>query len=130
MNEDGLTLVELLAVIIVLGLILSIVVPRVLSTITDSKIDVYKTKEKQLKKAASDYTLYNNTIMPQTIGTSINIQLSDLVEGKFVTQIRDLDDDTVCSGYVQITKSNANNFSYTPCIFCSNYSSEGAICIQ
>ena len=93
-----------------------------------SDIDVYKTKEHQLKKAGEDYVLYNNTTLPTTLGSSININLIDLVSGKFVNPIKDLDDDSNCTGYVNITKTNTENYTYVPCIVCTNYSTTHASC--
>lgn len=128
MNKKAFTLIELLAVIIVLGLILAIAIPSVFKAISQSKLDVYKTKEHQLKKAGEDYVLYNNTTLPTTLGSSININLIDLVSGKFVNPIKDLDDDSNCTGYVNITKTNTENYTYVPCIVCTNYSTTHASC--
>lgn len=128
MNKKAFTLVELLAVIIVLGILLVIIVPKIFSTISKSKEDIYKVKEDQMKKAAEDYTLYNVTEMPTSIGTKININLIDLINGKFINQIKDLDDDSICQGYVVITKTNTENYSYTSCINCTNYKTENVLC--
>ncbi len=128
MNKKAFTLVELLAIIIVLGLILTIVVPKIFSTIQKSKEDVYKVKENQMKKAAEDYTLYKNITMPNSIGDTININLTELINAKLVNQIKDLNDDSICQGFVLVTKTNSQNYSYTPCLMCNTYSTNNSSC--
>lgn len=128
MNKKGFTLVELLAIIIVLGLILVIVVPKIFSTIQKSKEDIYKVKEHQLKKAAEDYTLYKNITMPNSIGDTITINITDLINEKLINQIKDLNDDSICQGFVLVTKTNSQNYSYSPCLTCTNYSTDNSNC--
>lgn len=128
MSKKAFTLVELLAVIIVLGFLLAIIIPKIFSTVSGSKEDVYKTKESQLKKAAEDYVLYNNVELPDIVGNNILINLGELVNGKFINEIKDLDDNSICGGFVIVTKTNKENYSYLPCISCTNYETENSSC--
>lgn len=59
-NQKGLTLIELLAVIIVLGIILAIAVPSVLGVVNRSKINADKATWLLLQEAGLQYAIANN----------------------------------------------------------------------
>ena len=54
MNKKGFTLVELLAVIAILGVIMLLVLPNVLNTFTKGKVKAFQTQLESISKAASD----------------------------------------------------------------------------
>lgn len=57
MKQKGFTLVEVLAVIIILGIVVTIVYPIVVSTIKSSEIKAYNSQREIIKKAAKVYAL-------------------------------------------------------------------------
>lgn len=59
MNKDGFTLVELLAVFVILAIILGLSVVGVNSVIKNSKDGVYKSNINTLKSAAQNYVIDN-----------------------------------------------------------------------
>ena len=61
-NKKGFTLVELLAVIVVLAIILVIAVPRILETIKQSKIGAIQSSTKLIAKTAEQKQLENESI--------------------------------------------------------------------
>ncbi|MDG4657462.1 prepilin-type N-terminal cleavage/methylation domain-containing protein [Ectobacillus antri] len=72
-NERGLTLVELLAVIVILGIVAAIAIPSIGSIIQKSKEDAYKADAIQVLNAAKTYVASNG--IPD--GNSITKQLLD-----------------------------------------------------
>jgi len=78
MNKKGFTLVELLAVIVVLGVILAIAIPSVTSTIAGAKADSYASSAKMMKEAAVTYASTNENVVLPTDGNCIVITLSEL----------------------------------------------------
>ena len=58
-NEKGLTLVELLAVIVILGIIAGIAVPSVMSIIQKSKVNAVRADALQVISAAKTYAAAN-----------------------------------------------------------------------
>ena len=128
MNRKGFTLIEVIAIIIILGILLVIIVPNVFSTINNTKEDVYKIKKEAMVKAAKDYVMYNNTVLPEYDDTRIEIRLNDLVDDGFISEILDLDDNSSCFGSVIIEKLENSSYSYYPCLFCSNYQTDEGYC--
>ena len=65
MNKKGFTLVEVLAVIILLSAIISITVPIVTNVINTSRDSVYKSQINKILSATYDYSLKNSSILPK-----------------------------------------------------------------
>ncbi|MFC5591148.1 type IV pilin protein [Sporosarcina soli] len=71
-NEKGLTLVELLAVIVILGIIAAIAVPSIGNIVTNSKVNALKADGQSVLAAASLYFIENNTEATVTQATLIS----------------------------------------------------------
>ncbi|MDK8639500.1 prepilin-type N-terminal cleavage/methylation domain-containing protein [Niallia taxi] len=82
-NEKGLTLIELLAVIVILGIIAAIAIPSIANIIEKSRFDAVKADAVQILNSAQTYISANDY---QT-GTLTNEQLGAYVENvdTFVT---------------------------------------------
>ncbi|MEF2966354.1 prepilin-type N-terminal cleavage/methylation domain-containing protein [Paenibacillus sp. M1] len=78
-EEKGLTLIELLAVIVIIGIIAAIAVPIVTGLINDTKNNARVATANQLLEAAKLYSIANN-------GGVIagDVTLKDLVEGEYI----------------------------------------------
>lgn len=118
MKKNGFTLVELLAVVVVLALIFAIAIPTITNLIDNSRAEAYNNSEKLILKSAKLYVASNQSILPQNIGDTTSLLLSDLVSNGFITNIKDPYDQSTCSGYIAITKIEATQFEYTPHINC------------
>lgn len=84
MNKKGFTLVELLAVIIILGIVLVIAVPKITSVIETSKINSLKESVKGIAKSAENEYL-------ERIGTWTLDQENDPIECDDVARINSED---------------------------------------
>lgn len=82
-NQRGVTLIELLAVIIILGIIAAIAVPSVISNFSDAKKNSDAQTEKIIKEAVQRYLLDNEVTF--TSGTA-TINISQLVSNGYLQE--------------------------------------------
>jgi len=61
MNQRGFTLIEVLVVIIILGLIAALVVPRITGRLDEAKVEATKIQMLAIKDALEQYKLDNGT---------------------------------------------------------------------
>ncbi len=85
--KKGFTLIEILAVIIVLAIILIIVAPNVIQIIYNTENETYTVKENIISSAASDYVLLENIILPNSPGSEFLINIEELVANKYTINI-------------------------------------------
>lgn len=129
MRKNGFTLVELLAVIAILAVIIVIFIPSALDVLNENETKIYKTKEKILVNAASDYVVSNrNFNLPTEITPNVYITSNTLVDNNYMTKILDTTSGNECIGFVRITVNSVSGYNYDPCIICENYTTENTFC--
>ena len=67
MKKDGLTLVELLAVIAIIGILAVLISPAVISIRNNVLESTYQTRVSQIENAAKDYASDHINLIPQNI---------------------------------------------------------------
>ena len=120
-NKNGFTLVELLvaiSIILILGLI---VTPKIIKTIENNKLKIYKEQEKILEEAVLKY-IQNKYISENE--SEIKITKQELIDTNYIEEIYDINDKTkICNAYVII-----NNINTIPVakgyISCDKYETE------
>ena len=73
MKNKAFTLVELLGVIVLLGILGIVIIPKVGDSITNSKETAYITQEQQIKKAANDFVIDNIELFDNTNTVTIKL---------------------------------------------------------
>ena len=116
MKNKGFTLVELLAVIIILGVLLSIAVPSVVIYLNKADKNYYKTLENSVKAAAMKY--FNDNL----IGTSNEIKIicKSSIAPAYIEKIT-TDDGKECQAYVSFNRTGTNKYKFTPYVKCNGY---------
>lgn len=130
MNKKGLTLVELLAVIVVIAILGGIAVVSVNHVTEKGKQGVYENYENTLKGAAELYLLENTDKIPNEptganeFTTSPKITYDTLTTGLFMDKIKDPKGGKCDSSYVVVKRgkdiSNNYNLIYYTCLICKN----------
>ncbi|GEK89323.1 type IV pilus assembly protein PilA [Alkalibacterium putridalgicola] len=104
-KEEGFTLVELLAVIVILGIILAIAIPSVGGIIDRAQDDADEATQELIEDSARIY--FTQRIDETSVNDTVTV--STLVEEGYV----DLRDGSAPTGYVTYTEDGNGNGIYT-----------------
>lgn len=114
-NERGLTLIELLAVIVILGIISAIAIPAIGGLIDNSKKDAHVSNAQQMINAAKIAVTADKDLIPPS-GQTTQITLGDLENNGYLETLKDPDGDKTTynrtASKVIITNNN-NKLSYS-----------------
>lgn len=120
MNKKGFTLVELLAVIVILGIVLVIATPKIFNSINIGKAKANIINQNNLLKSAKKYYAKNSYDLPENIGESKELSIDVLISEKYMSSIiSPYDKSKQCSGYVLVVKLSEDLYDYIPNLDCT-----------
>ena len=111
MNKKGFTLVELIAVIVIVGILSSVAVISVSSLMNRFRNDYYERLEKSVEAASREYVSDHTNIKYN--GGSFTV--SDLINNSYISDVKVYHKDKNCNG--NITFDKINN-TYKVCLNC------------
>lgn len=114
MKKNAFTLVEVLAIIIILGIIATIATPVILRSINQNSETMYSVIENQLIDASKDWAAINSSSLPDVDGEYTVVTLQELKEsGLLKLNVKNPRTGKIFSNQslIRITKKN-NNFTH------------------
>lgn len=114
MKKNGFTLVEMLAVIAVLGLLVSIIVPVVTNLLGDSEDALYQEQVNNVIVAAKQYMVLHSDLLPEQ-GSIASVTISELIDDGVIDNDKVIDPKTKdeLSGCVVVNYNNDfNQYEY------------------
>lgn len=126
-NRKGFTLIEILAVIVIIGLLSGIAVGGSTIYIEKTRQKAYDAMEHTLYDSAQNYIIEKGVLVPESTG--LTIDSSRLIEYGYIKELQDpasKDDNRQCTGSVNVqrrknTGSKLDEYTYTVNLRCIDY---------
>lgn len=118
-------MIELLAVLVILGIIMVIAVPSVVSYLQSARSDYYDQLEESVKTVGQEYFSDHRNLMPRENGQIFSVNIQDLITEGYTTEILDSDGNDTCTGNVYVKRLATADFEYHACIQCGKTDAEG-----
>ena len=128
MNKSGYTMVELLAVIAIIGLLFTIATVSYSSLINKSNNTVYESYRDSMHMAIQTYVI-DNPIKDISEEKDATITLQELINKKKIDYINNPKDsnDKCDNSYIDINRNDVDgvvNYEYKVCLICNDYNEE------
>lgn len=124
-QKHGFTMIELLAVLVILGIIMIIAIPAVVSYMQGARTDYYEKLEDSITTIGQEYFSDHRSLMPKENGQIYSINIKDLVSQGYTSEIVDSDGNDTCAGNVYVKRLATADFEYHACISCGSTDSKG-----
>ena len=121
-NNKGFSLVELLAVIVILGLLATIGIVATTSLVDKAKKDKMDSQKNTVTMSAQTYMQNNKNLGPKIIGETKVIRVSDLRKMNYLTEDIKNEKGESCmeKSYVRVYKLSNTEYTYTTFLYCGN----------
>ena len=121
-SRKGFTMIELLAVIIILGIVTAISVVTIQGVLRRAKANYYKSQEESISASARNYAEKNPQYLPKLSGQKTTVTLKTLIDSKYISSVVDYSKKSchIDNSYVQVLKVD-NEFIYSPYLECDDY---------
>lgn len=124
MKKNAFTIIELLAVLVILAIIASITFPIITTVISSSRENAQKAQEEQIIKAAKEYYLENTSKLPEMKDNDTScVCISTLING-YIAQddVKNLQNNNSIGSNCVIVKYAGNQYIYEYSDSCSSCS--------
>ena len=135
LNTKGFSLIEILAVIVIIGVIATIAVPSVQEYIGGGKLATFIAYENSMEDAATNAVLdciANNSSrcnIPEK-GETTKIYLNTLIEDGFIDGMKTPSGGSCDANksFVRVENRGNLNYKFKVCLYCDGYTTEDELC--
>ena len=135
LNTKGFSLIEILAVIVIIGVIATIAVPSVQEYIGGGKLATFIAYENSMEDAATNAVLdciANNSSrcnIPEK-GETTKIYLNTLIEDGFIDGMKTSSGGSCDANksFVRVENRGNLNYKFKVCLYCDGYTTEDELC--
>ena len=119
-NRRGFTLIEIIAVIVILGLIILIAIPLFQGSLNVFREDYYTELTTSINDSAKEFFKDNRLFLPNRYLDTQKVDLNTLNDQKYLDQILDYNGKKCNSnnGYVIAVKTDSDKYEYAACFEC------------
>ena len=123
LNKKGFTMVELLAVVTILGVLAIVAIPSTKYLIERGKENYYVAQKNQIELAAKEYLKDNPQLLPGEIGGQKTITLRELIAHKYISNVKNQKKENCDKNEttVKVTRISKTKYTYAVTLICPDY---------
>ena len=115
MNKKGFTLIEMIAVVVIIGIVLAISLPNLSKIIGKQSDTEYNAQLKLVKNALDLYTIRHHGVLSSVNNSCILVDYSDLKDEELI-----IEGNISCNGKIVMTPKKGNSYSYQYFLNCTD----------